>query len=264
MSDIKTSVIRQELQEIKALDLLKVNEKLDLLNEFIPKYTSDERNAVIKLVESANKLRDTLTEEIDRIKRMKKYDLSCGEEYQYICGVDEVGRGPLAGPILTAAVILPRDVIIPYVNDSKQVKKELREKLYEEITARAVSWAIGIREASFIDSDGIVKADAMAMRDAVLGLEIKPDIILVDAFEIPEVDIPERAIIKGDANSMAIAAASIVAKVTRDRIMEEYGAKYPEYGFEKNSGYGTKQHTDALQEIGPCPIHRRSFITKYL
>ncbi|MCR5214468.1 MAG: ribonuclease HII [Eubacterium sp.] len=256
--------IRKELKAIKDMDFMALNDKVKALNEFVETYSLDQRSGILPILESARKLIDNYTDEIKRVELMKHYDLSAGDEFKYICGVDEVGRGPLAGPILAAAVILPRDYVIPYVNDSKQVKAELRERLYDEITANAISWAVGMRNADFIDSEGISLADSLSMRDSVLGLSVKPDLVLVDAFPIPDIDFMQRSIIKGDATSYAIAAASIVAKVTRDRMMEEYGKEFPEYGFEQNAGYGTKKHTDALQAIGPCRIHRRSFISKYI
>ncbi len=262
--EISLSIIKEEFKNIKNMDILAVDDKLRALEVFAEKYSSDTRTGAAKVLSSAGKLAAECREELGRVQAMKHYDLSAGDEYQYICGVDEVGRGPLAGPIMAAAVILPRDCIIPYVNDSKQVKAAVRERLYDEITKNAVAWAVGMRDAAFIDSEGISLADSLSMRDSVMGLKVRPDLVMVDAFPIPDLDIPQRSIIKGDATSFAIAAASIVAKVTRDRLMEEYGKQFPEYGFEKNAGYGTKQHTDALMNIGPCEIHRRTFITKFI
>ena len=170
----------------------------------------------------------------------------------------------MAGPIVTAAVILPKGLIIPYVNDSKQLSEKKREELYEIIIKEAVSYSIGIRTEKDIDEIGIAPADSEAMRDSVLGLSPATDMILVDAFAIPGLNIKQVPIIKGDTKSISIAAASIVAKVTRDRMMNEYAIKYPEYGFDSNKGYGSAAHIDAIKRIGPCEIHRRSFIKNFV
>ncbi len=183
---------------------------------------------------------------------------------EYIAGIDEVGRGPLAGPVVTACVIMPKDVRIPYVNDSKKVTEKRREELYDIIKEKALAIGIGIASEKRIDEINILQATYEAMREAINNLEIKPDILLNDAVNIPGVDIKQVPIIKGDAKSFTIACASIIAKVTRDRMMVELDKKYPNYGFAKNKGYGTKQHTDALREFGPCEIHRRTFIGNFI
>ena len=180
----------------------------------------------------------------------------------YICGIDEAGRGPLAGPVVAGAVVLPKDCRILYVNDSKKLSEKKREMLYDVILNEAVSVGVGIVSPERIDEINILNATYEAMREAINNLTVKPDILLNDAVTIPGVDIEQVPIIKGDAKSLSIASASIIAKVTRDRLMYHYDELYPEYGFAKHKGYGTKLHTDVLKEIGPCPIHRKTFITK--
>ena len=181
------------------------------------------------------------------------------EGKQYVAGVDEVGRGPLAGPVVTAAVILPQDFHLLGVNDSKKLSEKKREELFEQIKDAAVCYAIGRREPERIDKINILEATKEAMCDAVNKLSIKPDHVLIDAVKLKDLDIPQTSIIHGDALSVSIAAASILAKVTRDREMVEMSKIYPGYSFEKNKGYGTKAHYEGLAEFGPTPIHRRSF-----
>ncbi|MEE1114506.1 MAG: ribonuclease HII, partial [Eubacterium sp.] len=185
-------------------------------------------------------------------------------EAEYIAGIDEVGRGPLAGPVMTAAVILPKDLRIPYINDSKKLSAKRREELYEVIMEKAVAVSIGINPPERIDEINILQATYEAMREAVNGLKVRPDLLLVDAVHIPDLPIEQVSIIKGDAKSQSIAAASIIAKVTRDRLMEEYDLMFPEYDFASNKGYGTAKHIAALKLFGPTPIHRRSFITHFV
>lgn len=181
--------------------------------------------------------------------------------YHLICGIDEAGRGPLAGPVVAGACILPKDAEILYLNDSKKLSEKRREELYVEIKEKAVSWAVGIIDNHVIDDINILQATYRAMRSAVSQLQPEPDLLLVDAVTIPETDIRQVGIVKGDAKSVSIAAASILAKVTRDHLMVEYDAVYPEYGFAKHKGYGTAQHIAAIREYGLTPIHRRSFMT---
>lgn len=198
-----------------------------------------------------------------RIENLCTYE----KEYsycQYICGIDEAGRGPLAGPVVAGAVVLPKDSRILYINDSKKLSEKKREELFDVISQEAVSIGIGIISPERIDEINILQATYEAMREAINKLTVKPDILLNDAVTIPNVTIPQVPIIKGDAKSLTIGAASIMAKVTRDRLMYEYDAAYPEYGFAKHKGYGTKQHTQAILEYGPCPIHRMSFLKNIL
>lgn len=180
--------------------------------------------------------------------------------YKYIAGVDEVGRGPLAGPVVAAAVILPEDFDVPGVDDSKKLSEKKREELFDIITERAVAYGIGMADHSIIDEINILQATKLAMKDAITGLEQQPDYILFDAMRIDDLETPQESVIKGDSKVLAVAAASIVAKVTRDRMMVEYSNEYPGYAFEKNKGYGTKAHYEGLREHGMCPIHRRTFL----
>ncbi len=206
---------------------------------------------------------EKLQKERDRLYAMTEYERSHAD-CEYICGIDEVGRGPFAGPVMAGAVILPKDCEILYLNDSKKLSAKRREELYDEIRDKAVSWAVAGVESERIDEINILQATFEAMREAVSKLSVRPDILLVDAVHIPDLDIPQDSIVKGDARSVSIAAASVLAKVTRDRIMTEYAKEYPGYGFEKNMGYGTAEHRNALAVMGPTPIHRRSFIHNYV
>ena len=201
--------------------------------------------------------------ELKRLEAMRAYE----KEYDacsFICGIDEAGRGPLAGPVVAGAVVLKKDAQILYLNDSKKLSEKRREELYLEIQEKAVSWAVGIAGPERIDEINILQATYEAMREAVSKLSVPPDILLNDAVTIPGLDIPQVSIIKGDAKSVSIAAASVMAKVTRDHMMARYGELYPQYGFAKHKGYGTKVHVEALHEFGPCPIHRKTFLKKIL
>ena len=186
------------------------------------------------------------------------------EMYGYICGIDEVGRGPLAGPVVAGAVILPKDCDLLYLNDSKQLSAKKREELYPQIMEQAVAVGIGFVGPERIDEINILQATYEAMRQAIQNLSVKPDILLNDAVTIPGVEIRQVPIIKGDAKSISIAAASIVAKVTRDRLMVQYDELYPEYGFASNMGYGASKHIEALKQYGATPIHRKSFIKNFI
>ncbi|MBR0130339.1 MAG: ribonuclease HII [Firmicutes bacterium] len=178
----------------------------------------------------------------------------------HIAGVDEVGRGPLAGPVVTAAVILPKDFTLLGVDDSKKLSPKKRDELFDQIKEAAVCWATGRREPQRIDEINILEATKEAMRDAIMALEVRPDHVLIDAVRLQSIDIPQTSIIHGDALSVSIAAASIIAKVTRDREMERMAVLYPGYAFESNKGYGTKAHYEGLAALGPCPIHRKTFL----
>jgi len=215
-----------------------------------------------KLKEREAKQALALQKEKDRMYGLFAYEREY-EAYPYICGIDEVGRGPLAGPVVAAAVILPKDCDILYINDSKKLTEKKREMLYDEIMEKAVAVGIGMASPARIDEINILQATYEAMREAIGNLKIQPDILLNDAVKIPGVDIRQVPIIKGDAKSASIGAASIIAKVTRDRMMVEYDSVFPEYDFASNKGYGTSVHIAALKEIGPTPIHRRSFIGNF-
>lgn len=197
--------------------------------------------------------------ELQRTEEMKRYEKEYAQ-YAYICGIDEVGRGPLAGPVVAGAVILPKDCSLLYLNDSKKLSEKKREELYEKIMETAVAVGIGYNTPARIDEINILQATYEAMREAVANLSVKPDLLLNDAVTIPGIEIRQVPIVKGDAKSISIAAASIVAKVTRDRLMVKYDGIYPEYGFAAHKGYGTAMHMDAIRKYGPTPIHRKSFI----
>ena len=235
----------------------------DALVKLIEEYQSDQRAGIKKLVErGCRKLEEKAAEE-SRLDTMLSYERSY-DQARYICGVDEAGRGPLAGPVVAAAVILPKDVTIAYLNDSKQLSARRRELLYDEIMEKAVSVGVGMASPARIDEINILQATYEAMREAIDKLSVRPDVLLNDAVIIPGIDdIPQEKIIKGDAKSLSIAAASVIAKVTRDRMMMAYHQLYPEYGFDKHKGYGTAEHITALQNVGPSPIHRRSFIKNF-
>lgn len=216
-----------------------------------------------KEIERQEKARLKLKNEIARTESLKIYEKQY-EHMGYVCGIDEVGRGPLAGPVVAAAVILPKDSQILYLNDSKKLSEKKRDELYDVIMAQAVSVGFGYVYPERIDEINILQATYEAMRDAVSKLTVTPSVLLNDAVTIPDVTIPQVPIIKGDAKSVSIAAASIVAKVTRDRLMVEYDKIMPEYGFARNKGYGTAEHIEALKNYGATPIHRKTFITKFV
>ena len=198
--------------------------------------------------------------EINRLDKLLEYERAGYlMRYKYIAGLDEAGRGPLAGPVVAAAVIMDKGVTIPGVNDSKKLSEAKREYLYEMIVSKAISYGVGIVDEKKIDEINILNATYLAMETAISQLMTKPDYMLLDAVKLKNIDIPQLAIIKGDALSHSIAAASIIAKVTRDRIMIAYDNQYPQYGFAKHKGYGTKQHMDAIREFGILPIHRLTF-----
>ena len=243
---------QKTIGEIKAE--LKAAEE-SMLPVFIENYKEDTRSGVQAVVAQAKKRIEKLEAERARIEALKKYEYEYAE-YTYICGIDEVGRGPLAGPVAAGAVILPKDCDILYINDSKKLTAAKRDELYDVIMEKAVSVGIGMASHERIDEINILQATYEAMRQAIGKLDPAPDLTLNDAVTIPGVDIKQVPIIKGDAKSISIGAASIVAKVTRDRMMVEYDNIYPGYGFASNKGYGSAEHIKALKEIGPSPIHR--------
>ncbi len=213
--------------------------------------------------ERQRKQQEKLKKEIARTEAMSAYERQYSD-FQVICGIDEVGRGPFAGPVVAGAVVLPRDERILYLNDSKKLSEKKREELYDVIMERAVAVGIGMAGPERIDEINILQATYEAMRMAVGHLKVKPDLLLNDAVTIPGIEVKQVPIIKGDAKSVSIAAASIIAKVTRDRLMCEYDKIYPGYDFASNKGYGTKAHIEGLRKFGPAPVHRRSFIHKYI
>lgn len=244
-----TTKIRQILQAASVMEL----------PAFIDTYSGDRRIGVKKLVESAKKRLQETEREMERIEALRVYEEKY-REYEFICGIDEAGRGPLAGPVVAGAVILPRECRILYINDSKQLSEKKREELYEIIREQAVAWGVGCVPPERIDEINILQATYEAMREAVKSLSVKPDILLNDAVTIPGLSMPQVPIIKGDAKSITIGAASIMAKVTRDRIMADYDRIFPEYDFGGNKGYGSAGHIEALRKYGPTPIHRKSFL----
>ena len=200
--------------------------------------------------------------EIERLTNLKRYEENLyNEGLKYICGIDEAGRGPLAGPVVVGAVVMPKDSMLEFMNDSKKVTEKRRELLYEEIVNTSLAYGIGIISQEEIDKINILNATKKALHLSVESLKIKPQLILVDALTgIDTCNIPYKSIIKGDATCYNISAASIIAKVTRDRIIREWDEVYPQYGFAKHKGYGTAQHIQAIREYGPCPLHRKSFL----
>ncbi len=225
-------------------------------------YEADERAGVQTEITRAKKRIADYEKEVKRTESLWQYEREYAA-YTHICGIDEVGRGPLAGPVVAGAVILPKDCDILYINDSKKLSEKKREELYTVIMEKAVAVGLGYSTPARIDEINILQATYEAMREAIGKLKVAPDLLLNDAVTIPEVDIRQIPIIKGDAKSISIGAASIVAKVTRDRLMVKYDEVYPMYGFAANKGYGARAHIEALQKYGPCPIHRKSFITHF-
>jgi len=216
-----------------------------------------ELNEMRKLTE------EKLQAEQERLEKMKEFERQY-EDHILVCGIDEAGRGPLAGPVVAGAVILPRACEILFLNDSKKLSEKRREALFEEIQEKASAFAVGVVGADRIDEINILQATYEAMRLAISELGAEPEVLLNDAVTIPGITLSQVPIVKGDAKSVSIAAASIMAKVTRDHMMEEYDKLFPEYGFAKHKGYGTAAHINALKEFGPCPIHRRSFIKNFV
>lgn len=204
-------------------------------------------------------------QELNRLKNMLEIeDKLYSEGYNFVCGVDEAGRGPLCGPVVAAAVILPKDEYIEGVNDSKKLTEKKREKLYDDIMKKAVAVSIGISDVDVIEKVNILNATKLAMKQAIEKLSIKPDYVLIDGNQMIDINIKAETVVSGDAKSESIAAASIIAKVTRDRMLIEFDKKYPEYGFAKHKGYGTKSHIEAIQKYGLTDIHRSSFCKKFV
>jgi len=231
----------------------------EALPAFLESIKEDERAGVKKIGETAKKAYQKYVDELVRLKEMRQFENTYAH-LGYVCGIDEVGRGPLAGPVVAAAVILPKECQILYINDSKQLSAKKREELYDEIMEKAISVGVGLVSHERIDEINILQATYEAMRMAIGKLSVVPAVLLNDAVTIPEVSIKQVPIIKGDAKSASIAAASIIAKVTRDRLMEQLDTVYPGYDFAGNKGYGSAKHIEGLKTIGPCPIHRRTFI----
>lgn len=250
----------RSIAEIKSiLSGLEIND----LQGFITEFSSDERAGVKALVNKASKHIADYEKEVERTYKLQEFERKYSDR-NYICGIDEVGRGPLAGPVVAGAVILPKDCDILYINDSKKLSEAKRNELYEIIMKKAVCAKTALVGPNVIDDINILQATYEAMRKAITSLDPQPDLLLNDAVNIPEVNIPQVGIIKGDAKSISIGAASIIAKVTRDAMMVEYDKLYPEYDFASNKGYGSAKHIEALKKYGPCPIHRMSFIQNFI
>lgn len=260
MNNQKNNNVTKKIAEIKlefmSADICNISALLD-------EYKLDDRSGVINICRQYHTKLSEYNNEKKRIEAMKLFDYSHGN-YTYICGIDEVGRGPFAGPVITGAVILPKDLDILYINDSKKLSEKSREDLYDEIISKAISFGIGSVPPNKIDEINILKATIEAMKQAVNNLKVKPELLLIDAVTIPNISIRQVPIVKGDAKSYSIAAASIIAKVTRDRLMVAYDKIFPGYGFADNKGYGSQQHIEAIRRLGPTPIHRMSFIKNYI
>lgn len=248
-------------ESISAIKEVLEHTKEEELGAFCEAYAFDERAGVQNLIKKAKKQMEALEAEKQRIALLWTYEKQY-PDCELICGIDEVGRGPLAGPVVAGAVILPKDCKILYINDSKKLSEKKREELYDVIAKEAVSAAVGVVSPKRIDEINILQATYEAMRQAIKNLAVTPDILLNDAVTIPQVEIPQVPIIKGDAKSISIGAASIYAKVTRDRMMVEYAALYPGYEWEKNKGYGSNAHYEGIRKYGITPIHRLSFLKK--
>lgn len=251
--EIRIGEIKEQLQAASVKEL----------PDFISRFEADKRSGVTALVTKARKRLEAYEQELVRTEQMKEYEKKYAR-YTYICGIDEVGRGPLAGPVVAGAVILPKDCDILYLNDSKQLSEKKREELNELILEKSIATGIGVVSPERIDEINILQATYEAMRQAISKLQVPPQLLLNDAVTIPQVTIPQVPIIKGDAKSVSIAAASIIAKVYRDRLMVQYDEVFPGYDFAGNKGYGAKTHIDAIRKLGPTPIHRRSFIKNIL
>lgn len=246
--------VNQIKQHLSSVDLDKIPEAIKI-------YLEDERISVKKLIEQYQKKYIKYQNELQRIKEISKYETELYQKGKtFIAGIDEVGRGPLAGPVMTCAVILPKDCNVLGINDSKKLSASQRKNICIQLKKIAIDISISKVEADEIDKINILQSVYKSMKQSVNNLNTKPDIVLVDAVSIPDINVEQLSIVKGDAKSISIAAASIIAKVTRDKLMDEYNKKYPEYGFERNKGYGTKEHIDAIKEHGLCPIHRRTFV----
>ncbi|MBL1060680.1 MULTISPECIES: ribonuclease HII [unclassified Lactobacillus] len=241
------------IKEVK--ELLSSN---DVTEAQLAELEKDPRVGVQKLIVSYRKKQAKLLAKKEAFLERFSYEKQFWQKGELVAGVDEVGRGPLAGPVVTAAVIIDHNFDLLEVNDSKKLSPEKRLQLYPKILSEAVSVGIGVKSAAVIDQINIYEADRQAMAQAVKALDVKPDALLVDAMNVP-IDIPQIELIKGDAKSNSIAAASIVAKVFRDKLMDDYDKIYPQYGFPRNAGYGTKEHIEALKKYGPTPIHRKTF-----
>lgn len=249
---------------LKQIESIVDQMSLDMALEKLYEFKEEHGSKVDKLILKYEKRKLNLEKEQERYEKMCCYEKEAyAKGAKYIAGIDEAGRGPLAGPVVAASVVLPEGIFISGLNDSKKLSEKQREELYSIITEKAITYDVGIVDESIIDELNILNATKMAMEIAVEGLKVKPDILLIDAVKLDNLQIKQTSIIKGDALSISIAAASIIAKVTRDRLIDKMDAVYPNYGFKKHKGYGTKEHIEAIKKFGICPIHRVSFTKNF-
>ncbi len=235
--------------------------KIEQLDELIKKFELDERSTVKKIVQQYKRKKQKHIDELARLQKMLTHEKELYFlGFEYICGIDEVGRGPLAGPVVSACVIMPKGVTIEGVNDSKKLNEKTRERLFDEIKTKAIAYSVGIVTADEIDEINILNATKKSMYEAIHKLTVKPDYLLIDAVRLEGININQTNIIKGDEKSHSIACASIIAKVTRDNMMKQYDELFIGYNFSSNKGYGSKEHTEAIKQLGSTPIHRKSFI----
>ncbi len=256
----------ENINELSVKEIKKIINDLNIDDKmkYIEVLESDKRKAVGIIKDGIIKENQKKIAEIARVNKLWDFEKELNNGESFVAGIDEVGRGPLAGPVIAAAVILKKGSIFKDINDSKKVNKKNRERLFDEIMDNAIAVGIGIIDEKKIDEINILEATKLAMKKAIENLEIKPELLLIDALELDDINIRQVGIIKGDTKSISIAAASIVAKVTRDKIMYKYNEKYPEYGFLTNVGYGTKEHIDAIKKIGYTEIHRKTFIKNFI
>ena len=273
-TDISSLGYKAVKEKVDKIDVNEVHNSEDLI-KIIDILKADKRKNINSLGNKLQRAKDKIESEIKRVREMYNFDKSFGD-FQVVAGVDEVGRGPLAGPVVVACALMPKTSMIEGVNDSKKISEKKREQLYEQITSEAISYGIGIIDQKEIDEINILQATKKGLTTAIKDMEAKlakkpeleitkPDAILVDALTKIDTDgIPYKSIIHGDAISYSIACASIIAKVTRDRIMRQWDEIYPQYGFAKHKGYGTAAHIKAIKEYGPCTLHRASFIKNFI
>lgn len=236
---------------------------IENIHSIIEIYKNDERKLIKDLILKYEKKYLNYLNELERVKNLHTYE-NRYKDKENIAGIDEVGRGPLAGPVVTAAVILPKNCVIIGIDDSKKLTSKKRETLYNEIKEKALSIGIGIVTNSVIDEINILQATIKAMKMSIEKLNITPNQLLIDAVKLPDINITQESIIKGDSQSISIAAASIIAKVTRDNMMIEYDKVFPEYDFINNKGYGSKKHIEAIKKYGLCPLHRKTFVKNFV
>ncbi|MBQ2776962.1 MAG: ribonuclease HII [Peptococcaceae bacterium] len=258
MQQLKVKEIEELLKETMSAYMTTGDDTV--LHTIIAQANTDSRASVQALAKRYQNKLEKIQKEQERIAAMWQYENEAkAKGYQFVAGTDEVGRGPLAGPVVAAAVILPEGIDLPGINDSKKLTEKQRETLMEKIKKEAISWAIMEVDEKMIDEINILEASRVAMQQAVLALPKPADYVLVDGLENPQITLPSQAIVKGDSKSISIAAASIIAKVYRDRLMKIYDKAYPGYGFAENKGYPTEEHIKAIEKLGPSPVHRMSF-----